>query len=307
VTPFVPTPLTGKGDVAMVIERYRYSWVKNEELAAEVCKTVEANKQREKLVVELFLQAGAKATDIKEQEFSPLEADHDDSNVKAANNKDGNKDVKWHNVMVVKPGRTAKTLVIGGHLDHVNAGQGAIDDWSGVCAMTNIYQTVKNLPTEHTLVFIAFAGEESGLQGSRHYVNSLTEAERQQHVGMVNLECLGVGSPYVWLNGSDEALTKLLTQTAAREQLPLQGHILNGVGADSDSFRAVKIPALTIDGLPADKFEFIHSAKDKCENIDKQYYYQAYVLATVYLMELDRQESSTLIDSTPSKESDESK
>jgi putative aminopeptidase FrvX len=300
VAPFVPTPsvLGGKlGDVVTVIDKYSaYNWVKKEELAAEVCKTADENSQREKLVAELFLQAGATASEIKTQPFSPKLDKAASSNSVVA---------KWNNIMVVKPGRTAKTIVIGAHLDHVNAGQGAIDDWSGVCAMTNIYQAIKSVPLEHTVVFIAFAGEENGLQGSRYYVESLTEAQRQQHVAMLNLECLGVGEPHVWINGSDELMTKMLHEVATREQLPLHGHILNGVGADSNSFRAAKIPALTIDGLPADKFEFIHSAKDKCENIDKQHYYQAYVLATVYLVELDRQAASKLVNPASGENSDE--
>ena len=105
---------------------------------------------------------------------------------------------------------------------------------------------------------------------------------------MVNLECLGAGEAHIWINGSDKELADLLHTVATREQIALHDHVLNAVGADSNSFRAKKVPAITLDGLPVDKFSLIHSAKDVCENVNQTYYYDTYRLAVSYVLELDK-------------------
>ncbi|MBI4851090.1 MAG: M28 family peptidase [Acidobacteria bacterium] len=239
------------------------------ELQEELCTVPSDNSERELFMAKLFIQAGAKIQEVQKQAI--------DISDKPANN-----------IYVVKPGKTQNIIVVGGHLDHVNVGQGVIDDWTGACAVTNIYQAIKDISTKHTFVFIGFAGEERGLLGSRAYLRALTKDSLSRHKAMVNLECLGVGESLVWVNGSDKELVDTAHSVAKRENLPLSNHTLNGVGADSNSFREASIPAITIDGLPVDKFSFIHSPQDKCENVNQKFYYDSYRLAVNYLLELDK-------------------
>jgi hypothetical protein len=238
-----------------------------EELQSELCSVPNDNRERENAMAKLFLQAGAKKNEIKYQVI--------DSSLE-------------RNVYVVKPGRTRNVIVVGGHIDHVEKGQGVIDNWSGTCAVTNIYQAIRHIKTEHTIVFIGFAKEETGLRGSDAYVSRLSSAARARHKAMINLECLGPAETHVWINGSDEELINKLRTVAEREQIALHEHELEDVSADSDSFREKKILAITLDGLPAEKFSLIHSEKDVCENVNQSFYYDSYRLAVSYLLELDR-------------------
>ncbi len=261
----------------------QYKLASPTELQEELCIIPFDNHEREVFMAKLFIQAGAKPEDVQKQPIDISEQ-------------------PFHNIYVVKPGKTKNIIVVGGHLDHVSVGQGIIDDWTGACAVTNIYQAIKDIPTNHTIIFIGFASEEKGLLGSRAYVRSLTEETKANHKAMVNLECLGVGESLVWVNGSDKELVDRLHSTAKKGDLPLSEHTLNGVGADSNSFRAVKIPAITIDGLPQDKFSFIHSSEDKCENINQKFYYDSYRLAINYLLDLDQMNNSlTNTDEQPKK------
>jgi hypothetical protein len=236
-----------------------------EELQTELCSAPFDNRERENAMAKLFQQAGARKGEIKYQIV----------------------DGSARNVFVVKPGRTKDVIVVGGHIDHVDEGQGIIDDWSGACAVTNIYQAIKHIKTNHTIIFIGFVNEETGLHGSRAYVSGLTAQAKARHKAMINLECLGAGEAHIWTNGSDEELANRLRAVAAREQITLHDHKLDGVSADSDSFRAKNIPAITLDGLPVDKFPLIHSEKDLCENVNQAFYYDTYRLAVSYLLELD--------------------
>lgn len=231
-----------------------------------------ANPERVERLVELYRQAGATDDVITR---TPIEA-----------RREG--DPPLDNVVITKPGETDLVIVVGGHLDKVRRGGGVIDDWSGACMTANLYQALRAVPTRHTFRFVGFAYEEQGLVGSGKFVEALTEEERGRVRAMINLECLGVGGPFLWTNGSTDALEAVAHQVAERSQLPLIDHVIEGVGADSIPFERVGIPNLTFDGLPVDRFQLIHSDQDLYENIDPKSYVTTYRLVTHFLLELDR-------------------
>lgn len=243
--------------------------VSRDELLRELKSAPDANEAREKKLVELYKQAGAPGSDIKLQ---PLTA--------------GGKQV--NNVVVVKKGETDGLIIIGGHLDKVPPGHGIIDDWSGACMASNVFQAFKNVKTRHTLIFIGFAAEELGLFGSAQYAKSMSEQEVKNCTAMVNLECLGPAVAHIWTNGSTDSLEAVLRTVALERKLDLKDHELHDVGADSESFEKRGIPAITIDGLPKEKFPLIHSDQDRYENVNGDNYYNSYKLVVAFVKKLDQ-------------------
>jgi Iap family predicted aminopeptidase len=69
--------------------------------------------------------------------------------------------------------------------------------------------------------------------------------------------------------------------------LPLRDHVLEGVGADSIPFDRAGIPTLTFDGLPAERFDLIHSERDTYANIRPECYVNAYRVVASFLLALD--------------------
>ena len=149
--------------------------VPDQEILAELKSAPRDNVERVERLRDLYIQAGAKPEEIRLQEVKGTQQD----------------DPVLHNVIVTKKGTTDRVIVVGGHLDKVAPGDGIIDDWSGSCLAANLYQTIRELPTTHTFVFMGFAYEEQGLVGSRLYVDSLSDAEKKNIKAMVNLEVLG--------------------------------------------------------------------------------------------------------------------
>ncbi len=247
--------------------------VPDQELLDELKAAPPTNPERVEQIKALFEQAGAPPDAIRLQEVKPR--------------REG--DPISHNVIATKPGKTDEVIVIGGHLDKVEPGDGVIDDWSGASMTTNLYQAFKEFPTHHTLVFIGFAYEEQGLLGSRLYVESLNEAERAKVKAMVNLECLGVGGPFIWSNGSTDALERLAHEVAEQAELPLNSHVILGVGADSIPFERAGIPNITFDGLPLEKMSLIHSPQDTFEQIDPECYLNTFRIVSRFLVALDQQ------------------
>jgi hypothetical protein len=66
-------------------------------------------------------------------------------------------------------------VIISGHYDSIT-GTGTNDNGSGVVTILEIARLLQNIPTEYSIKFINFAGEEDGLIGSQHYVSSVVNA-----------------------------------------------------------------------------------------------------------------------------------
>jgi hypothetical protein len=121
---------------------------------------------------------------------------------------------KAPNLVCTLPGETDSEIVVGGHLDSIELGMGVIDDWSGAVLLPSLYQSLKNTPRRHRFVFVGFAAEEPGLFGSREFVRKLGRDEIHRIRAMINLECLGVGQPEVWLSRADPRLSRAYAAVA---------------------------------------------------------------------------------------------
>jgi hypothetical protein len=192
------------------------------------------------------------------------------------------------NVICTLPGQTSSTIVVGGHFDFVDRGKGIVDDWSGTSLLPSLYQSLKSRPRQHTYVFVAFAGEESGLVGSSRYVKKLTKEQKALVRAFVNLECLGLTPVKVWVHRSTPALVARLSEVARAIKIPLQEVNVEQVGDDdTHPFLSAHIPVITIHSVTQETLRILHSDRDRMEAIHFDDYYAAYKLAAYYLGYLD--------------------
>ena len=84
-------------------------------------------------------------------------------------------------------------IIVGAHFDHVDAGDGVVDNWSGASLLPTLYQGLRTTPRQHTFIFVSFSGEEKGELGSRAYVSSMSDEDVQRTSAMVNMDTLGLG------------------------------------------------------------------------------------------------------------------
>lgn len=66
-------------------------------------------------------------------------------------------------------------VIICGHYDTIN-GTGTNDNGSGVATIFEVARLLQNIPTEYSIKFINFSGEEDGLIGSQHFVSNVVNA-----------------------------------------------------------------------------------------------------------------------------------
>ncbi len=81
------------------------------------------------------------------------------------------------NLILTKTGTTYPNtfVIICGHYDTVS-GPGVNDNGSGTAIILEMARILKDVPTEYSIKFINFSGEEQGLLGSQHYVNTVVNA-----------------------------------------------------------------------------------------------------------------------------------
>ncbi|ALR30296.1 leucyl aminopeptidase [Chryseobacterium sp. IHB B 17019] len=103
--------------------------------------------------------------------------------------------VSSKNLIITKTGTTYPNIyvIICGHYDTVN-GAGVSDNGSGTSIILEAARILKDIPTEYSIKFIHFSGEEQGLQGSGHYADNVVFQNnvRQLNVRLVfNLDQVG--------------------------------------------------------------------------------------------------------------------
>lgn len=101
----------------------------------------------------------------------------------------------WNLWADLAAGEDAEIVVIGAHLDSVQAGPGINDNGSGAALVLELaaQAAALDLPRGHTLRFALWGAEEAGLIGSFEYVGRLTDAQLDQHRANLNFDM--VASP----------------------------------------------------------------------------------------------------------------
>lgn len=78
------------------------------------------------------------------------------------------------NLIVTKVGTVYPNtyVIVCGHYDSIG-GTGTNDNGSGLVSILETARLLKDIPTEYSIKFINFSGEEDGLYGSKHYVSAI--------------------------------------------------------------------------------------------------------------------------------------
>jgi hypothetical protein len=93
----------------------------------------------------------------------------------------GEKDVSTQNLIAqTKSGDPNNVLFIGAHSDSVPSGPGINDNGSGMLGILEVACQLTKFTVKNAVRFGFWAAEETGQEGSHHYVQQLSEAERRR-------------------------------------------------------------------------------------------------------------------------------
>ena len=253
----------------LIAQTVVFQVVPKETVLARLHQAAFDNQQRESTLKKLFEETGCKGEWIEEQ---PV------------------KHVKVPNLICTLPGQTASRILVTAHTDHVTAGDGTVDNWSGASMLADLYQSLRGTPRRHTFVFIGFTQEEEDLTGSRFYAKHLTPEQKAKIGALVNMDSLGLAPTAVWLNHADPDLAKMAGRVAGATKLQLQVVNVDQVGqSDAEAFTGLRIRSITFHSVTQQTLEILHTSRDTFHAIHVDDYYDSYSFLTAYLVCIDRE------------------
>jgi Zn-dependent M28 family amino/carboxypeptidase len=96
------------------------------------------------------------------------------------------------NVFAETPGGDPDNVImVGAHLDSVNAGPGIQDNGSGSATILEVAEQMARVRPRNKVRFAWWGAEESGLIGSNHYVTGLSDEERDRIALYLNFDMIG--------------------------------------------------------------------------------------------------------------------
>lgn len=163
-------------------------------------------------------------------------------------------------------------ILIGGHLDAWDVGEGAHDDGAGCVQSMEVLNTFINLSYQpkYTIRCVLFANEENGLSGGKTYAKNAID-KKEFHLAAIESDAGGF-SPRGFSFDADTSVLKKFYKRVSDKFLPyLESYGLSfelgGSGADISPLKPLK--GLLI-GLRPDSqryFDFHHTRRDKFEAV----------------------------------------
>ncbi|KAG8161227.1 hypothetical protein KVR01_009491 [Diaporthe batatas] len=193
--------------------------------------------------------------------------------------------LKLYNVIAqTKGGDPNNVLQLGAHMDSVAAGPGINDNASGGIALLAIaYDLAKeNYTVNNAVRFSWWSAEEEGLIGSQHYVNGLSEEERQKIRLYLNFDMIASPAGEYGIYTSELDSTGFEAPPGVEENEEFFQDYFDDTGlkwktvqlrGNSDHWPFVKA-GIPTGGLHAGKDPNYHTANDTVENINMDVFFE---------------------------------
>jgi aminopeptidase YwaD len=179
--------------------------------------------------------------------------------------------------VIGRPAQGDCQVIVGAHIDSVEAGPGANDNGSGSATLLEVARVLGLRDQEDGVCFVAFGAEEVGLFGSRHFVTTLASEDEPSPEAMINLDMVGVGTEWQ-LMGSPSLVDEIDQGAAALGLDPVPTE--PDVSSDYRSFIEAGIPAVFIYRVEDPHY---HTESDRAEFVEPQFLEQAGNLALLAL------------------------
>lgn len=170
------------------------------------------------------------------------------------------------------PSLKSEYIIIGAHLDHVGRQSktfyfpGANDNASGCASILEIARCLKKTGTKRSVVFVFFTNEESGLNGSRYFIEH-SPVPVDKITAMLNFDCVASGDSIQIGGGKSNMELWNIPHNADKSINDVMTNITwQGGGADATSFFEKDIPTLYF--VTKYSYTNLHLASDTYETLN---------------------------------------
>ncbi len=186
-------------------------------------------------------------------------------------------EVESHNVIGEIKGSEFpnEIIVVGGHLDSWDVGQGAHDDGAGCMQSMDVLYLMKRIgyKPKRTIRCVLFMNEENGLKGGLKYAEEAKANANEKHIFAVESDAGGFSPRGFSFDAEADIFTEKFKKVSSWDKL-LQPYGLElskgGSGADIGPMKPMKF---MMAGLRPDSqryFDFHHTEQDKIEYVNRR-------------------------------------
>ena len=182
-------------------------------------------------------------------------------------------DVLSHNVIAQINGseKPDEIIVIGGHLDSWDLGDGSHDDGAGIVQSMEVLRILKNLnySPKRTIRVVLFANEENGLKGGTKYAEEAI-LNNEKHFFALESDAGGFTPRGFSFDTSDKEFKTIKKFESLFVKYGMNNFFIGGSGAD---IGPLKNGEVILAGLRPDTqryFDYHHAASDTFDKINKR-------------------------------------
>lgn len=182
-------------------------------------------------------------------------------------------DVLSHNVIAEIRGSEFpdKYIVVGGHLDSWDIGEGAHDDGAGIVQsieVLRIFQSLKIRP-KHTLRVVLFINEENGNRGGITYARVAKELG-MNHIAAIESDAGGFTPRGFRIDANDNQVTLFKSWSKLFEPYQIHSFLEGHGGVDIGPLKDGNIALIGLSPDSQRYFDYHHSDRDIFENVHRR-------------------------------------
>lgn len=180
-------------------------------------------------------------------------------------------DTTSYNVVADIKGKDDKIILVGGHLDSWDVGEGAHDDGAGIIHSIEALRLLKKMDyvPNHTIRCVLYMNEENGNYGGEQYAE-YARTNQLFHIAALESDRGGFSPRGFSLDGTDEQVSKLQTFEKLLSPYNLHKFQKGYGGVDIGPLRNGQVALI---GLVPDSqryFDHHHAQTDIFENVNKR-------------------------------------
>lgn len=162
-------------------------------------------------------------------------------------------------------------IVVGGHLDSWDVGEGAHDDGSGIVQSIEVLRTFKKLGLQnnHTIRAVCFANEENGTKGGKQYGKTAKD-NNEKHLFAIESDAGGFSPRGISLEMDDMKRNQI--KSWGNLFLPYGVYNFEGKysGSDIAPLHEMGVPTAELVPEPQRYFDIHHTAEDTFEKVNRR-------------------------------------
>ena len=167
--------------------------------------------------------------------------------------------------------RSNEIIVVGGHLDSWDLGDGSHDDGAGIVQSMEVLRILKilNYKPKRTIRVVLFANEENGLRGGNKYAE-LAKKNNESHFFALESDAGGFTPRGFSFDTSESEFNSLKEFEELFNQYGIDNFIIGGSGADIGPLKDGKVILAGLRPDPQRYFDYHHAASDTFDKINKR-------------------------------------